>query len=243
VDSTLIKKLIKVGLKCIQVGIEAGNNQALKTYNKRYTIDDVHKTLNLLQDLKMPFDFGFMILNPDSTFATVKEDIAFLKEICRRSDAIICFTKMAPYSGTPIAIELKKAGKLKGTIASLDYEFGDKRIELLQMFIAKAFYHRNFDKDGLVVRLRNARFNAWVQEKFCPNEYDTQSYTKSIRDVIRKCNDVCLENLSLAVNFMDQMSREGILDNWDFIEQLSKKEKELETQLTSYLNFVIDYHC
>lgn len=242
IDVELINKLIKVGLKCIQVGIESGNNQALKTYNKRYTVDDVHKTLNLLQDLEMPFDFGFMILNPDSTLAAVKEDIAFLKEIRRNSDAIICFTKMTPYSGTPIANRLKKEGRLKGTIASPDYEFRDEKLELLQLFIVQAFYHRNFDRDGLVVRLRNARLSAWVQEKFYSNKYDAQSYTKAIRDVIRKCNDTCLENLSLAVSFIDQMSREDILDNWHFLEQLTKREKELEMQLTSYLNFLINYH-
>ena len=238
----LIKKMKEVGLMCVYTGIESGNNQGLRTYNKHYTVDDIYKTLAILQDLKMPFEFGFMILNPDSTFATVKEDIAFLKEIGRSGQTIVNFTKMVPYAGTPIAHRLKKEGELKGTVASPDYTYKDPRLELLQMFFTQAFHFRNFDNNGLVERLRHAKFDAIVISKFFSHKYNTQSYYKAIQDLIRQSNEVCLEKMSLAVNFMERRGEKEILDNLQLLEYLVQEEKDMELRITSSLNWLMTYN-
>lgn len=239
VNSELLKKMMEVGLMSVYIGIESGNNQGLTTYNKHYTVNDIYKAIDILQDLKLPFEFGFMILNPNSTFATIKEDINFLKEISRRGEAIVHFTKMVPYAGTPIAHKLKKEGKLIGTIDSPDYTYGDSRLELLQLFFTQAFHFRNFDNNGLVERLRHAKFDAIVLNKFFPHKYDTQAYAESIHDLIRKSNEVCLENMSLAVSFMEKRSEKEILDNWQFLHHLVKEEKDMELRITSALDWLM----
>jgi len=239
VNAELLEKMMEVGLMSVYIGIESGNNQGLKTYNKHYTVNDIYKVVDILQNLKLPFEFGFMILNPNSTFTTVKEDITFLKEIGRRGEAIIHFTKMVPYAGTPIAHKLKEEGKLIGTIDSPDYTYEDSRLELLQLFFTQAFHFRNFDNNGLVERLRHAKFDAFVLNKFFQHKYDTQSYSKVVHDLIRKSNEVCLENMSLAVNFMERQSEKEILDNWQFLYNLVREEKDAELHITSTLDWLI----
>ncbi len=239
VDAELVKKMMEVGLISIYIGIESGNNRGLETFNKHYTVEDILKTLSMLQNLKIPFEFGFMILHPDSTLATVKEDITFLKQIGMSGEAVVHFTKMVPYAGTAIARRLRNEGRLKGTIASPDYGYKDPKLELLQLFFTQAFHFRNFDNNGLVERLRHAKFDAIVLDKFFSDKHDTQSYTQAIRDLIHKCNAVCLENMSLAANFIEQQSEEEILDNWQYLQHLAQEEKDMELHITSSLDWLM----
>lgn len=239
IDSDMISKMMDVGLMSVYLGIESGNNQGLVTYNKHYTVDDIYRSVGILQDLKMPFEFGFMILNPESTFATVKEDIAFLKEIGKNGQSVINFTKMVPYAGTPVARKLKKDGRLKGTIDSPDYNYRDPRLELLQMFFTQAFHFRNFANDGLVERLRHAKFDAIVLNKFFSDKYNSDSYARAIRDLIQRSNDIALEKMSLSANFMAKRNEEEILYNWQFLQSLAEEVKYTESQISSYLDWLM----
>jgi radical SAM superfamily enzyme YgiQ (UPF0313 family) len=239
VDADLMSRMMDVGLMSVYLGIESGNNQGLKTYDKHYTVDDIHRSVDILQDLKMPFEFGFMILNPESTFSTVKEDIAFLKEIGKNGQSVINFTKMVPYAGTPIAMQLKREGRLIGTIDSPDYNYKDPRLELLQMFFTQAFHSRNFANDGLVERLRHAKFDAIVLNKFFSDKYNTDTYARTIRDMIQRSNNLALENMSISANFMDKRNENEILDNWQFLQHLAEQEKFAESQISSYLDWLM----
>jgi radical SAM superfamily enzyme YgiQ (UPF0313 family) len=234
-----IKKMTDVGLVSIYLGIESGNNKGLKIFNKHYSLADIHKALRLLYDLEMPFEFGFMILNPDSTFATVKDDIAFLKDIGSTGRAVVHFTKTVPYAGTPISHRLRQEGKLEGTIAAPDYTYADPRLSLLQSFFSQAFHFRNFENNGLVERLRHAKFDAVVLSRFFSKQYDAESYANAIRDMICQANAQCLETMSMAANFMAECNEQEILDNWHVLERLIQQEKAVESSVTASLDWLM----
>ena len=86
-------------------------------------------------------------------------------------DAVIVFSKMIPYAGTPIAYRLENKGILGGTIASPDYGYKDCKLKLLEAFLAHTFYFRNYNKHGLVRRLRDAKLDAWILEKYYSSEF------------------------------------------------------------------------
>lgn len=241
VDAEPLGKMMDAGLMSVYIGIESGNNQGLKTYNKHYTVDDIYKTLDILQALRIPFEFGFMILNPDTTFATIKEDILFLKEIGKAGQAVVDFTKMIPYAGTPIARKLENEGRLEGTLDSPDYSCTDPRLGLLQLFFTEAFHFRNFDDRGLVERLRLAKFDVSVLNKFFSDKHNAPSYAQGIRELIRRSNETALEKMSLAVNFMEKRSEEEILDQWPYLELLAQEEKDVELQLAASLDQLMAY--
>ncbi|MDH4239736.1 MAG: B12-binding domain-containing radical SAM protein [Phycisphaerae bacterium] len=241
IDKELIRKMMEVGLMSVYTGIESGNDHGLMIYNKRYTVEDIYRAIDILYDLKMPFEFGFMILNPDSTFETIKADVDFLKVIGSTGCAVVHFTKMVPYAGTPIANKLEKEGRLKGTIAAPDYDYKDPRLELLQLFFTQAFHFRNFDNNGLVERLRHAKFDGIVLNKFFATEYDTDSYKATIQSLTRASNDTCLENMSMAVNLMKERAACEILDNWHFLDRLAMQENETDQYITSALDYLMHY--
>lgn len=241
IDAELLRKMKETGLMSVYIGIESGNDQGLMTYNKRYRVEDVYRTLDILHAVKMPFEFGFMILNPDSTFATVRAEVDFLKKIGKTGHAVVHFTKMVPYAGTPIARRLKKEGRLTGTIAAPDYDYKDPRLGLLQMFFTQAFHFRNFDNNGLVERLRHAKFDGIVLNKFFAHEFDTGSYAETIQDLTRASNEACLENMSMAVNLMEERTEKEILDAWMLLDCLVREEGEIEMRITSVLDYLMLY--
>ena len=238
-DSELIKRMKEVGLMSIYMGIESGSEQGLKTFNKHYTVADIYRGLDLLQELKTPFEFGFMIFDPDSTIESTEENINFLKRIGKDGQAVVHFSKMVPYAGTPIARRLKQEGRLKGTIASPDYTYEDYRLSLLQLFFSQVFNFRNFNSDGLLERLRFAKFDAINCRKFFSDKYNTKAYTEQVRDLIRQSNESALETMSLALDFIKERKKEEILSNWWFLNNLAQEEIEMELRISSFLEQVI----
>jgi len=228
VEADLVADLMDIGLMCLYLGIESGNPEGLRVYNKHYTVEDIHKALDILIKLGTPYEFGFMILNPYSTLETVKQDIAFLKEINGHKQAVFQFTRTMPYAGTPIARRLKAEGRMLGTIDNPDYTYEDPRVDWLQTFFTQAFHERNFGRQGLVELLRFAKFDALVTRKFLADRCDAGAYYRDLRELIYQGNAVCLEKMSLATHFMDRLSEGQILDYWSFLDDLIREEKKEE---------------
>ena len=236
VDLILLRKMKDVGLMCVYMGIEAGNNQGLKTFNKHYSVNDIYKALDMLNEIEMPFEFGFMIFDPESTFKSIGENIRFLEKITNGGQAVAHFSKMVPYTGTTIAKKLEKEGRLKGTIGSPDYGYNDNRLNLLQFFSSKVFNFRNFNREGLVERLRIAKFDSMILNKFLSDKYDVYTYEKSLKELIQKSNDSALETLNIALNFMKKRKEDEIYSNWVLLEQLASEERYRESYITSSLD-------
>ncbi|MCE8424089.1 MAG: radical SAM protein [Candidatus Methanoperedens sp.] len=240
VDAEMINMLKEVGLAFIYLGIESGSNQGLITFNKHYEVDEVYRTLEILEMTKMNFEYGFMLLNPDTDFNSIKENIYFLNELGKDGRAVVHFTKMLPYAGTPIARRLKKEDRLKGTLVSPDYNYTDSRIDLFEVFLTQSFHHMLFASQGLVNKLQFAQFNSVVLDKFYFYLFDTQAYSESIKNITKKCNDCTIETITRAEKFMENKSYEDILQNWhvlkDMTEQTLNAQSRIEAELDSMLN-------
>jgi radical SAM superfamily enzyme YgiQ (UPF0313 family) len=236
VDKHLLNKMKSYGLISVYLGIESGSEDGLSTFNKRYKVSDIIRTLSLLKELELEFEFGFMLFEPYSTHKTIRENINFLKTIGDYGDSLVHFCKMSPYAGTAIAKKLIKENRMEGTVACPDYRFLDPRIDLLQTFFSQTFNFRNFDDRGLVERLRFAKFDACVVEKYFSEKYDVQSYRTSIRELIKMSNESALETMSLAANFTAAYSFEKIIDHWHVLEEIRQKELRFEQIISNTLD-------
>ncbi|MDW7760699.1 MAG: radical SAM protein [Acidobacteriota bacterium] len=232
----LLGKMKDAGLLCVYLGIESGNDRGLQVFNKHFTVDDVHRAIELLRHVGMPFEFGFMIFDPESTFKTVLENIRFLERITEDGRTIAGFSKMVPYAGTAIAAKLKEEGRLKGTIASPDYGFRDPRLDALQLIASRTFNYRNFDREGLVERLRLAKFDVLILRKFFPNRQDAEVYGAEVGNLIRRSNAAALECFSLMAEFMKTRTEDEIYALWPFLETLRQEEHETEDRIASQLD-------
>lgn len=242
IDADLMRHLKEVGLFSLYIGIESGSNQGLKTCNKHYTVDAVHKGLEILRNLNLSFDFGFMMFDPDSTFTSIRENITFLKTIGKDGRVGVHFTKMFPYAGTPIARRLKKEERLVGTIDSPDYMFEDQRLNLLQHFFSEAFHSWNFDTDGLVNKLQLAKFDAMVTDKYFSHSFDTENYLQTIQEFTRQSNAQALETMSISARFMEKRSIDEILNNWYVLEHLARKELNEQKRLTRLVDQLLSFY-
>jgi hypothetical protein len=241
-NRNLLLKMKAIGLVSVYLGIESGSEQGLETFKKHYHVQDIYRALNILKEIDMPFEYGFMLLEPGSTFESVRENIDFLKEIGRDGRSLVNFCKMAPYAGTSIARDLEAEGRIEGTLASPDYRFLDPRMDLFQLFVSRTFNFRNFSEHGLVERLRFIKFDCAVLEKFYPGQYDVSSYKSAVRDLIRQCNETALETLSMAARLMENVSENKVFDYWPILQQLELEEKSAELRIGATLDRLMAAH-
>ena len=230
-DLECVKMLKEVGLAFVYMGIESGNNQGLKVCNKHYSVKDIYGALEILAKADVRFDYGFMMLTPETTFESIEEDLRFLKDLTANGRAVVHFTKMLPYAGTPIARQLKEEGKLEGTIDYPTYRYRDSRLNLMEAFLVKTFHEAIFGKLALVNKLRMLIFDVEVIKKFYPEKYNLAEYAESIKEAATRYNESAIETIELALKFMRKHSYEDILYYWSVLEYLTQQELSAQSKV------------
>ena len=129
VDADLFALMRDSGLYLVYMGLELGNEEGLKSLNKRITVEQNIQAVETLKRLRIRFEFGFMLFEPSTTFASVREDVQFLRRIVGDGSTAAAFCRMVPYDGTPIKDELIKAGRLRGDVCNPYYDFLDPKLE------------------------------------------------------------------------------------------------------------------
>ena len=236
IEEEILKKMADCGLLCVYIGIEAGNDTSLKTYNKRYNTAIINRSITILEKLHLYYEFGFMILNPYCTLETIREDVDFLKRIGQSGLAIAQFTKMVPYAGTPIEIKLKTEERLTGTLDSPDYGYPDPRIALMENYLYSAFHHRNFNTNGLVEKLRYLKFYISLLKKYHPEIYVQNNCASKTEQFIKDANRELLEKTSMAVTLMSGRDEKEIIRLWPILEDFIRETKSFEKSMTSAID-------
>jgi radical SAM superfamily enzyme YgiQ (UPF0313 family) len=129
VDAHLMARMRDAGLYLVYMGLESGTEEGLRTLHKEISVEQNLAAVRLLKSLGIRFEFGFMLLDPSSSFASVRANVAFLREIVGDGSASATFCKMLPYDGTPIKDALQASGRLKGDVCTPDYDFLDPDLD------------------------------------------------------------------------------------------------------------------
>jgi anaerobic magnesium-protoporphyrin IX monomethyl ester cyclase len=125
VDPDLFVEMRRAGLYMVYMGLESGTEEGLKTLHKQITVEQNIRAVEILKQINARFEFGFMLLEPSSTFESVRANVRFLRTIVGDGSAAAGFGRMVPYDGTPIKDELERAGRLRGDVSKPDYDFLD----------------------------------------------------------------------------------------------------------------------
>ena len=80
-DNELLELMHDTGFVEIFVGIEAGNNQDLKLYNKHTTVEDNYKVIRLLKRHKIFPIIGYIAFNPYSSKERIADNFKYLCDI------------------------------------------------------------------------------------------------------------------------------------------------------------------
>jgi radical SAM superfamily enzyme YgiQ (UPF0313 family) len=137
------------GLYMVFLGIDDGTESGLIRLNKRMTVTDSLKGINVLKKLEIAIDYGFMLFQPSSTFISVNQNLGFLRQVCNDGSAPVTFLKLKPYFDTRIEKELKQEGRLKGKPGFRDYDFFSSSLDRYYKFISDSFMEWINDPEGL----------------------------------------------------------------------------------------------
>ena len=179
-----------------------------------------------------------MLFDPSSTVDTVAQNIRFLREMMWDGKAPVNFCKMLPYAGTPIEAQLKREGRLRGTISQPDYSFLDPRMDLYAHFVHQTFQKRNFKYSGLVERLCTCLFDV-VLTRITEDAPWVNDYQRELQRVTRQVNRIALDTLKTALAFIAERDLVEILNGWRYLRELMNWEREQETKLDARLTRVV----
>lgn len=238
-DADCLRKMKEAGLVSVYLGIESASDAELAAMHKGYKAKDVYHAIDLIREVDLPFEFGFMLFTPDSVLETVRENLEFLKFVSANCDTLVNFCKMSPYAGTPIQRRLREQGRLEGSLACPDYRFLEPKLDLLQAFSAQTFNYRNFADDGLVERLRFAKFDVCLLKRLLPSGQDIQAYESVIGELIKRCNESSLDTMTFALAFLQQNDLETVMQYWHILEEARQQELATEQEITVLLHRVL----
>ncbi len=228
IDRDTIAHLQRGGLTHVYMGVEAGDEDDLKAMNKRLTPSTHLHAGEVLRSLDMSFDFGFMLLQPYSTFQSIRNNIQFLERFVGDGWAVASFCRMLPYAGTPIKARLGSEGRLLGDSFEPDYTFLDPKLDLFYDWMLATFHKRNFTSGGLCHILRAMLFEAHAnisQRTVSREERDYLHYLTAV------CNRVAMYTLRAALDHIEATPAAQLVQGDPFLRGLTVHEMEEESRL------------
>jgi len=195
VEPRLFEEMREAGLFMVYMGLESGTEEGLRTLHKQISVEQNIRAVEILKEIGVTFEFGFMLLDPSSTFESVRKNVDFLRIIVGDGSAGVTFGKMAPYDGTPIKDDLEKAGRLRGDTSRPDYDFLDPRLtlfyqELLKIIDVSGWTHRHH---ALSPQLNFSWNEVAIIELLFPNVPGLTAYKERLREITRDSNAIFLQ--------------------------------------------------
>lgn len=147
IGNELLNKMRKAGFATIFIGVESGNNTDLKLFNKKNTVEDNYRSINILKQNGICPTFGFINIHPYSTLETLKENYKFLVNV--QSVEIMHYANsfLELYRGSPLYNMVKRDGLLNNTYTYMcleDYSYVDTGVEKISRFLHTYFYNHVF---------------------------------------------------------------------------------------------------
>jgi hypothetical protein len=133
-----------------------------------------------------------MLLDPSSTFESVRANVSFLRTIVGDGSAGATFGRMVPYDGTPIKDDLERTGRLRGDVVRPDYDFLDARLddfykEIIHIVDVTGWTHGH---SALSPQLNFAWDEVAIIEHLFPNVPGLPEYRDSLREITATSNNI-----------------------------------------------------
>jgi anaerobic magnesium-protoporphyrin IX monomethyl ester cyclase len=191
VEPEVFIEMRNAGLYMVYMGLESGTEEGLKTLHKQITVEQNLRAVRILKEIGALFEFGFMLLDPSSTFDSVRANVNFLRAIVGDGSAGATFGRMVPYDGTPIKDDLERQGRLKGDVCRPDYDFLDPRLddfyrELTRIIDVTGWTH---SYRALSPQLNYAWDEVAIMELLFPTVPGLAAYKNALREITSGSNE------------------------------------------------------
>ncbi|MEF3365529.1 radical SAM protein [Methylocystis sp. 9N] len=232
IDEAAIRRLMAGGLTHVYMGVESGDETSLATMNKKLGPQRHIRAGAILKSLGLSFDFGFMLMEPYSTFETIRNNIAFLDAFVGDGWSVAPFCRMLPYAGTPIRERLLSEGRLAGTEFQPDYSFLDPKLDIYYEWMIETFHRRNFTAEGLCHLLRYYLFEARLRLRgkgVAPQRLAQLQYIAAV------ANGVACQVLRSALDHIERTPLDTLRRDREFLKALTAHEAREEERLMQEL--------
>jgi anaerobic magnesium-protoporphyrin IX monomethyl ester cyclase len=200
VSDETVEPLVAAGLTHVYLGVESGDPDDLANLNKRLQPDVHLRAGDVLRRLGLSFDFGFMLLEPWSTFATLRNNLTFLREFAGDGATPVSFCRTLPYAGTALKDRLQAEGRLDGRDVNADYRFLDPRLDAFYDWLLRTFGERNSSAAGTANLLRLLLFEAHLNG--CGRSRD-DGFLARARHLTAVANRIMLDTVETAVDVFE----------------------------------------
>ena len=239
VDRELFIRMRDAGLYLVYMGLESGSEQGLETLHKQITVEQNLRAVNILKSIGLMWEYGFMLLDPSSTFVSVRENLNFLRTILADGCLPVTFCRMLPYDGTPIKDELVRTGRLRGDVCNPDYDFLDPRLSdfyegLTNVVSLKGWIH---GLEAVTLQLGTAWHEVAIIERLFPALPGMQDYAKTLRRITMTSNELLLG----VVEDLSYVYSDGRENHLDPEEIERSREQILEDLLTERDDFIYQH--
>lgn len=231
VDEKIISKLRSHGLGMVYLGIESGTIEGLHAMNKRLTPQDSIEATNILKKIQLPFEFGFMMFDPFTTFKSLRENVEFLNQICGDGSASVGLAKMLALAGTEIEDTLRSQNRLFGQPPLVDYRFLDPRLDECFEVLSRIFGRWMHDDAGFFNLSRWVHLQIEAFSRFYKDKRAAEEAINSLREIVSSANQYLFSNVVLVAELARSGSNIG--DAYVEAEELTaEKHNDFRTQLT-----------
>ncbi|MBL8091218.1 MAG: radical SAM protein [Anaerolineales bacterium] len=121
---SLLKLLKAGGLSLVYLGVESLSDTQLRRYGKGVTASESIKALNIVRDLEIPAEFGYILFDPFLTFDELEENISWLAKSNFWMDVGQLFNNLRVQKDTAFVKHLQNKNLLgKYDPNTMDYEY------------------------------------------------------------------------------------------------------------------------
>lgn len=128
IDFELFKLMQTAGLTNVFLGIESGNDEDLKLFNKGITLPQIDKAINMLEELKLTYNIGFIMFHPTSTIEQLIENALFLKKYIN-ANSMNLLNELSLYHGSPLVKYYDKRGLISRRDYSITYRYENQSVK------------------------------------------------------------------------------------------------------------------
>jgi radical SAM superfamily enzyme YgiQ (UPF0313 family) len=196
------------GLFLVFIGIEEGTEEGLIRINKRLTVAEIIRGVEILKNLGLGFDYGFMLFQPETDYSSLRKNLKFLNSICDNM-APVELLKLLPYFDTRVEKELRDQGRIKGRPGHYDYDFLDESLTDYYQTVRECFAYWLWDAYGLTNLSKWARNKFAVYDRFGTARPDVESLKVKFRNTLTESNRYILGTLSDLVDLFESGSFKG----------------------------------
>jgi anaerobic magnesium-protoporphyrin IX monomethyl ester cyclase len=221
IDHEIFTMMKEHGLCLAFLGIEDGTDEGLACLNKNMSVKDSLRGINILKQLRIGFDYGFMLFQPSSTFTSINENLTFLETICGDGYTPVSFLKVQPYFETRLEKALHKEGRLKGRPGYFDYDFTDKSLDHYFLFVSDCLREWLLGNKGLLNFLKWARNYLLVYSRYFDSSTEFSEIFDNVKSITAYSNLSLLETLKELTGFFET----GRFNNGDYNSLRDYKER------------------